>query len=152
MLPRAVYAFIGDIATTRSFSRVHAAVYRRLRGHGVDHALGCDIVLLETVGRRSGSRHEVPLFAFRDGARTIVIASRGGNSRAPAWYLNLRAHPEAVLRRDDVAHAVRASDARGEERERLWSIAARAYPGYETYRERTRRTIPVVVLEERTTG
>jgi deazaflavin-dependent oxidoreductase (nitroreductase family) len=147
-----VYGAIGDIATTRWFSRAHAAVYRRLRGRGVDRALGCDVVLLETIGRRTGTPHEVPLFAFRDGNRTVVIASRGGNARPPAWYLNLRAHPDAVLRRHDAAYTVRARDAVGQERERLWSIATRAYPGYETYRERTRRAIPVVVLEERAAG
>lgn len=152
VLPRVAYAAIGYIATTRLFSRVHAAAYHRLRGRGVDRALGCEIVLLETIGRRTGRRHEVPLFGFRDGPRTIVIASRGGSSEHPEWYLNLRAHPDAVLRRDDLARAVRARVAMGVERERLWSLAARGYPGYETYRELARRAIPVVVLEERATG
>lgn len=148
MLPRRVYALIGDVATTAAFSRLHALVYRALRGRGVDHALGCDILLLETRGRRTGRAHEVPLFAFHDGPRLIVIASRGGNTSHPGWYLNLRAHPDAVVRTGPLTRAVKARVATGPERLRLWAIAARAYPGYETYRERTHRTIPVVVLED----
>ena len=147
MLPRWVYAAIGDIATTALFSRLHAAVYHALRGRGVDHALGCEIVLLETVGRKTGRPHEVPLFAFRDGPRLVVIASRGGNARHPEWFLNLRSRPEATVRAGVKAAEVSARVATGAERERLWSLAARAYPGYETYRERTDRAIPVVVLE-----
>jgi len=152
VLPRRVYAAIGDVATTAPFSRLHALVYRALGGRGVDHALGCEIVLLETVGRKSGRPHEIPLFAFHDGPRLVVIASRGGNAHHPAWYLNLRACPEATVRIDAAARAVRARVATGVERERLWSLAAGAYPGYETYRERTGRAIPVVVLEDREPG
>lgn len=147
VLPRRVYAAIGDVATSAPFSRLHAFVYRALRGHVVDHAFGCEIVLLQTIGRRTGAPHVVPLFAFRDGPRLVVIASRGGNANHPAWYLNLKAHPLATVRIGAVAQKVEARDAAGLERERLWSMAARAYPGYETYRERTRRTIPVVVLD-----
>ena len=148
MLPERVYALIGDVATTAAFSRLHAAVYRVLRGRFVDRALGCDIVLLETRGRKTGRTHEVPLFAFHDGPRLVVIASRGGNDRAPAWYLNLRSHPDATIRSGGVVRHIRARIATGTERARLWHIAAGAYPGYETYRGRTRREIPVVVLQE----
>ncbi len=148
MLPRRVYAAIGDVFTSAPVSGLHAFVYRALGGRGVDRALGCEIVLLETVGRKTGQSHIVPLFGFRDGPRLVVIASRGGSAHHPAWYLNLRAHPLATVRTGAVAHEVRARDASGLERERLWSIAARAYPGYETYRERTHRTIPVVVLDD----
>jgi F420H(2)-dependent quinone reductase len=147
MLPRRVYAAIGDVATSAPFSRLHALAYRVFGGRGVDHALGCEILLLETVGRKSGRPHEVPLFAFRDGPHLVVIASRGGNPHHPAWYLNLRTHPLATVRIGAVVRHVCAREASGAERERLWSTAAQAYPGYETYRERTRRAIPVVVLE-----
>lgn len=148
VLPQRVYALIGDVATTAAFSRLHAAVYRVLRGHLVDRALGCDIVLLETRGRTSGRPHEVPLFAFHDGPRLVVIASRGGNDRPPAWYLNLRSHPDATVRSGGTTRPVRARVATGAERARLWRVAATSYPGYETYRARTAREIPVVVLED----
>lgn len=149
MLPQRVYALIGDVATTAAFSRMHAAVYRAFRGRLVDRALGCDIVLLETRGRKTGRPHEVPLFAFHDGPRLVVIASRGGNDRPPAWYLNLLADPEVQVRIDGTSHAMRARVATGAERARLWRLSAEAYPGYETYRGRTRREIPVVVLDAR---
>ena len=149
VLPQRVYALIGDVATTAAFSRLHAAVYRALRGRLVDRALGCDIVLLETRGRKTGRPHEVPLFAFHDGPHLVVIASRGGNDVAPAWYLNLLAHGEVVVRVDGTMREMRARVVGGAERARLWRLAAAGYPGYETYRARTRREIPVVVLEDR---
>lgn len=148
VLPQRVYKAIGDVATTALFSRLHSALYHRLGGRFVDRALGCDIVLLETRGRKTGRRHEVPLFAFRDGTRLVVIASRGGNDDPPAWYLNLLAHPDATVRVDDSSRAVWARVATGAERERLWTLAAKGYPGYETYRARTRREVPVIVLED----
>lgn len=148
VLPERVYRIIGDVATTAAFSRLHGTVYRALGGRLVDRALGCDIVLLGTRGRKTDRPHEVPLFAFHDGPRVVVIASRGGNDRPPAWYLNLLAHPDATLDFAGARRRVRARIAEGTERARLWRIAAAAYPGYETYRARTSREIPVVVLED----
>jgi deazaflavin-dependent oxidoreductase (nitroreductase family) len=100
-------------------------------------------------GRRSGRVREIPLYAFEDGNRLVVIGSNMGQDREPAWVGNLRARPEVCVRVRRELRAVRAREAAGEERERLWRLAAAGYPGYEDYARWTHRRIPVVVLEPR---
>jgi F420H(2)-dependent quinone reductase len=105
-------------------------------------------LLLTTTGRRSGRRFEMPLFYFPDGGAYVVIASKGGAPEHPDWFKNLAANPSAsvCVGRRDVA--VRARVAEGDERRRLWQIAAAAYPPYDDYQARAKdREIPVVVLE-----
>jgi len=105
-------------------------------------------LLLVTTGARSGQRRETPLFFVRDGARLVLIASKGGSRSHPDWYRNLRAHPECEVVLDGGTWRYRARDAAGAERERLWRLACDAYAGYQAYAERARpREIPVVVLE-----
>ena len=104
-------------------------------------------VTLTTTGRRTGQPRAVPLYAFPDGDRLVIVGSRGGAARHPAWVANLRAQPRAGVRvgRDD-RHVV-AREVDGAERERLWRLVCDAFPLYATYQRRTTRTIPVFVLE-----
>jgi deazaflavin-dependent oxidoreductase (nitroreductase family) len=105
------------------------------------------MLLLETVGARSGEPRETPLLYVPDGDRVMLIASNGGNPRHPGWYHNLRARPEvtALIGGRRVRYAVR--EAEGDGREALWKQAAAVYTGYEVYRERVgERQIPVVLL------
>jgi deazaflavin-dependent oxidoreductase (nitroreductase family) len=90
---------------------------------------------------------EVPLYAVEDGPRLVVIGSFAGRDEEPAWVGNLRARPDAQVRVGRTSRPVRAREAVGAERERLWTMAAHAYPGYEAYAKRTSRRIAVVVLE-----
>jgi deazaflavin-dependent oxidoreductase (nitroreductase family) len=122
-------------------------VLLRLTGGRVSSALIFPVVMIETVGAKSGKRRLTPLVATRDGERVVVIASRGGDARHPGWYYNLRAHPEvrAWLGGGERRYVAREAD--GDERERLWRLAADAYPGYDTYAARAGRRIPVMVLE-----
>lgn len=128
----------------------HAAVYRATRGL-VGHRLpGVPaMLLLEHVGARSGARRSTPLVYLEDGANVVLIASKGGYERNPAWFHNLRANPEATVQIGSARRAVRARIADSEERRRLWPRAVRAYSGYADYQRRTAREIPVVVLEPR---
>ena len=105
-------------------------------------------VVLTTIGMRSGTPREVPLYAVEDEDRFVVIGSNGGKERAPAWVGNLRALPEGTVRvgRKNVI-PVRAREAEGDERERLWTLAVASFPGYARYQARTSRRIPVIVLE-----
>ena len=83
----------------------------------------------------------------QDGDKYVVVASQGGAPRHPGWYRNLVKSPEVEVQvTGDVFKAV-ARTAAGEERERLWSLAARQWPDYDAYQRRTERQIPVVVLE-----
>ena len=129
---------------------LHVELYRRTRGligHRVPFAP--PMLLLDHVGARSGRRRTSPLAYVRDGDDYVVIASKGGHPRNPGWFHNLRAHPDTTIQVGAARHAVRARVAGPEERERLWPRAVKAWPGYESYQRRTRRTIPLVMLEPR---
>jgi deazaflavin-dependent oxidoreductase (nitroreductase family) len=108
---------------------------------------GRHLLLLTTTGARSGQRRTVPLLYFRDDGDIVLIASKGGHPRHPAWYHNVRAHPRVtVYARGEWTECV-AREAENAERTRLWARAVEVYPGYATYRERAAgRRIPVVVL------
>ncbi len=77
----------------------------------------------------------------------VIVGSRGGSAKDPAWATNLRALPRATVRLDDEEWTVRAYEVQGEERDRLWELVCAGFPLYETYRRRTTRTIPLFVLE-----
>jgi len=102
---------------------------------------------LVATGRRTGRTREVPLYAFEDGDRLVVIGSNAGGAREPAWVGNLRARPRAQVRIRRELRAVVAFEAAGEERERLWALVVEGYPGCALYAQRATRRIPVVVLE-----
>lgn len=128
----------------------HAWIYRASGGR-VGHRVpfAPPMLLLEHVGRKSGERRVSPLVYVEDGRDVVVVASKGGHPRHPAWYHNLRANPDTTVRIGRERRAVRARVATDDERQRLWPKAVATYPGYRGYRERTGRTIPLVVLEPR---
>ena len=142
------YRLVGLIGTSRLVRRLHPPVYRLTGGRWiVGRNLGMRNVIVTTVGRRTGRVRDVPLYAVDDGSRLVVIGSFAGRDEEPAWVGNLVAHPDATVRVGRQVRPVRAREAEGAERERLWAMAASAYPGYEAYARRTSRRIPVVVLE-----
>ena len=144
----AMYRLIGIVGTSRLVTRLHPHVYRATGGRGpIGRNFGIQNVIVTMTGRTSGKVREVPLYAVPEGDRMVIIGSNAGDDREPAWVGNLRATPRASLRVGREVRPVRAREAEGEERDRLWALAAAAYPGYETYRTRTARLIPVVVLE-----
>jgi deazaflavin-dependent oxidoreductase (nitroreductase family) len=104
-------------------------------------------LLLSTTGRTTGATRLTPLIYGRSGQSYVVIASKGGNPRHPAWYLNLKKHPECEIQVGHEHLKVRARDAEGEKREALWRQLAKIYPPYSDYQAATSRRIPVVVLE-----
>ena len=106
--------------------------------------------MLTTVGRSSGDLRSVPLFYFRDGRDFVLIGSKGGAPAHPAWFPNLVANPQAWLTANRRRIPVTAEVVEGDDRDRLWSIAATAYPSYNEYQERAApRQIPVVRLLRR---
>jgi deazaflavin-dependent oxidoreductase (nitroreductase family) len=146
-LPDRMYGLIGFVGTSRLVTRLHPHVYRLTGGRGpIGRNFGVQNVIVTMTGRKSGKLREVPLYAFADRDRYIIIGSNAGDDREPSWVGNLRAEPSARLRVGRRTWPVRAHEAQGEERDRLWGLAAAAYPGYEVYRAKTDRFIPVVVL------
>ena len=131
----------------RILGDIHKLVYR-LTGGKVGGRIGkLPVLLLTTIGRKSGQPRTQPLAYTRVGDGYAVIASKGGAAQHPLWYLNLRANPLAEVTVGRNTWQVRARDAEGEERERLWRALADLYPGYDRYAQKTGRRIPVAVLE-----
>ena len=102
---------------------------------------------LTTTGRKTGQARSVTLYAYEDGDRLVVVGSRGGAKADPAWALNLRANPHATIRIGKDDREVRAKEATGRERDRLWRLVTEAFPLYATYQRRTERPIPLFVLQ-----
>ena len=128
----------------------HTVVYR-VTGGLVGHRFPGvpPMLLLDHVGARSGTVRTAPLVYVEDGRNLVLVASKGGHPRNPAWFYNLRAHPETTVQVGSERRAVKARVATAKERQRLWPKAVATYGGYAGYQERTDRTIPLVVLEPR---
>ena len=125
----------------------HTGLYRLSGGRLGGKVQKAPVLLLTTTGRKSGKPRTQPLLYTRAGEAYVVIASKGGAPAHPLWYLNLKANPDAEITVGSETHKVRARDAEGDERDRLWRALADLYSGYDKYVEKTTRRIPVVVLE-----
>jgi deazaflavin-dependent oxidoreductase (nitroreductase family) len=111
-------------------------------------AAGLPVVTLTTVGVKTGQRRTARVLGIPDGERMVVIASNFGQRHHPAWYYNLRADPSAELTVDGMTRRVRAREAIGAERARLWESALQVYPGWRNYERRaSHREIGVFILE-----
>jgi len=105
------------------------------------------LLLLTTVGAKSGEPHTTPLTHSIDGDRMIVVASARGAPKHPAWYHNLVAHPDVTVEHNGESHPMRAIVADGQEYERLYKQHTSQYPFVMEHQERTKRRIPIVILE-----
>ena len=130
-----------------AFWRLHRALFELSGGRFIASTNGFPVLVLVSRGRKSGAAKRVALQHLSEGDAYVVIASFAGEPRHPSWWLNLRADPEAEVRVAGRATRVRAREAEGAERERLWSRFVAIDPAYEVYQRRTARRIPVVVLE-----
>lgn len=104
------------------------------------------LLLLTTIGARTGRRHTTPMMFHPDGDRVLVIASNMGAAKHPAWYLNLVADPRVTVEVGDETYEAVASPAEGAERKRLWSLLKQNYPFFAEHEQQTDRVIPVVIL------
>ena len=128
----------------------HTLVYRAtggLVGHRFPGAP--PMLLLDHVGAKSGTPRTAPLVYFEDGRDVVIVASKGGHPKHPAWYHNLRAHPDTTVQIGRERRAVQARVAGPDEHARLWPKAVATYGGYRDYQERTDREIPLVILQPR---
>jgi len=134
----------------KTFGKLHIPLYRASRGRLFGRMDRAPVLLLTTVGRRSGRPRTAPVVYLADGERLIVIGSNAGHERAPAWSLNLEANPIAdVELRGGERRQVRARIAAGEERAELWRKVNEMYSGFDDYSARTTREIRLFVLEPR---
>lgn len=132
----------------RHMTKGHVALYRATGGRiGHRFPAAPSMLLLDHTGARSGTRRTTPLVYFTDGDDLVIVASKGGHPRHPAWFHNLKANPETEVQVGAERRRVRARVADPGERARLWPKAVETYSGFRTYQERTGREIPLVVLE-----
>jgi deazaflavin-dependent oxidoreductase (nitroreductase family) len=122
-------------------------VYRLSGGKLGGRMKAARVLLLHHTGRKSGKRRVNPLLFLSDGDDLVIVASKGGTDKNPAWFHNLMAAPETTVEVGRERRRVRAHRATDEERERLWPRLVEIYPAYEDYQGYTDRRIPVVVLE-----
>jgi deazaflavin-dependent oxidoreductase (nitroreductase family) len=134
----------------RRLMGVHTQVYRLSQGMVGHRFPGAPpMLLLDHVGARSGVKRTTPLVYVEDGPDVVLVASKGGHPKHPAWYHNLRANPDTTVQIGSEHRPVHARVATPQERERLWPKAVATYSGYDGYQQRTEREIPLVVLEPR---
>jgi F420H(2)-dependent quinone reductase len=130
-------------------TRGHAWLVRRTGGRLGGRLMGAEVLVLRTTGRRSGEQRDSPVFFVRHGDGYAIVASNGASTRAPAWWLNLQAQPDAEALVRGTSHPVRARLATTNEIDELWPRFVRLYSGYAHYKAIATRELPVVVLEPR---
>ena len=130
------------------FGQEHIDRYEETDGkEGHDWEKGTKALILTTTGRKSGDDRKAPLIYGEADGNYLLVASKGGADKPPAWYLNLRANPEAKVQVWGDRFDVHARDASDEEKPRLWKVMTEEWPDYDQYQTKTERQIPVVVLE-----
>lgn len=133
-------------AIQNALTTAHTFLYRATNGAVGGRMVNSPVLLLTTKGRKSGKHRTVPLLYLADGDNVALVASNGGATKHPAWWLNLQIDPEAQIQIKGVRRRVRAERADAEEKRRLWPRLTAMYPGYKRYQEITNRDIPVVIL------
>jgi deazaflavin-dependent oxidoreductase (nitroreductase family) len=121
----------------------------RMSGGRISISVGWPIMELTHTGARSGKKRRTALLYATDGERIVLVASKAGAARNPAWYHNLKANPRCKVLARKRSGEYEAREAEGSERERMWAVANDLYAGYTAYQGRTERRIPVFVLEPR---
>jgi deazaflavin-dependent oxidoreductase (nitroreductase family) len=128
---------------------IHRSLLKLSGGRLGWNAANMPVIELTTVGRKSGQPRTVMLTSpLREGTTIVVVASRGGDDAHPAWFLNLRDHPEVeVAMKGEGKRRMRARVASPEERARLWPLVTADHKNYAGYQTKTAREIPLVLLE-----
>jgi deazaflavin-dependent oxidoreductase (nitroreductase family) len=122
----------------------------RARGGASDDPFdGRPLLLLTTIGAKSGQRHTTPLMYVPDGDRLLVIASNAGAPAHPDWYRNLVAHPQATIEVGNETFEAGAVVLAGAERQQVWDKIAASYPFFTDHQAKISREIPLIVLERK---
>jgi deazaflavin-dependent oxidoreductase (nitroreductase family) len=125
----------------------HVATYRLTGGRFLVGPLGRSrTVLVDQVGRRSKKRRTTPLLYLADGQDVVIVASKGGSHKHPAWWLNLREMETTTIQIGGERREVAVREATSEEKARLWPRLVEIWPDYERYQQRTEREIPLAIL------
>ncbi len=129
-------------------NNVHRAIFTATRGRVMGKFYGMPVLALTTTGRKSGEpRTSMLTSPIRDGERIVIVASKGGDPRHPAWFLNLKANPDVEVLYEGKKRKMRAHVATPEEKAGLWPRVVESYKGYGQYQTKTTREIPLVLLD-----
>jgi deazaflavin-dependent oxidoreductase (nitroreductase family) len=127
-------------------NRAHPAVIRLSRGKLGTKVGAAPVLLLTTTGRKSGKARTVPLCYLAEGDDLVIVASYGGDDRAPQWFGNLQADPAVTVEIDGTTTPMTATVADADAKARLWPQVVAMYKGYAGYQKKTDRDIPLVLL------
>ena len=128
------------------FARDQVDLYERSGGtEGTDNQ-GHPVIILTSVGARSGKLRKTPLMRVEHDGQYAVVASLGGAPQHPVWYYNLVANPHVELQDGPVKKDYQAAEVQGAERDLWWERAVAAWPDYAAYQQKTTRVLPVFVL------
>jgi deazaflavin-dependent oxidoreductase (nitroreductase family) len=123
------------------------ALYWATKGRLGERQLSYSMLLLHTIGRKSGKRRTHTLLYIRDGDDLVICASNNGSPRPPAWYLNLLASPRVWIQHGRIKREVIAETVGPEDRERLWRRLLEVRPQYADYQKTTSRVFPLIRLK-----
>lgn len=132
--------------STSEWSRKQAEQFEASQGQKANTMRGMPIIVLTTVGAKSGKLRKTPLMRVEHDGQYAVVASLGGAPQNPVWYYNIKQHPLVELQDGAVKREYMAREVKGEEKARWWERAVEAYPDYADYQKKTTRQIPVFVL------
>jgi deazaflavin-dependent oxidoreductase (nitroreductase family) len=132
---------------TSSWSRRHVEQYEATNGQKAGDLRGRPVIVLTTLGAKSGNLRKTALMRVEHHGVYAVVASLGGSPRNPAWYYNLKANPHVELQDGPVKRDYVAHEATGDEKAIWWERAVETWRDYAGYQKKTKRQIPVFVLE-----
>jgi deazaflavin-dependent oxidoreductase (nitroreductase family) len=133
--------------STQSYVRDQVALYESSGGTQGTTLRDLPVIILTSVGARSGKLRKTPLMRVEHDGHYAVVASQGGAPTHPLWYHNLVADPHVTLQDGPQVRDLVAREVTGEEKAAWWARAVAAYPDYDDYQAKTDRPIPVFVLE-----
>jgi deazaflavin-dependent oxidoreductase (nitroreductase family) len=132
--------------STSDWAREQTELFEQSGGTEGNTLRGMPIIVMTSVGARSGKLRKTPLMRVEQGGEYAVVASLGGAPKHPVWYHNLKKNPHVELQDGPVKHDYLAREVTGEEKAAWWERAVAAYPDYADYQKKTTREIPVFVL------
>ena len=131
---------------TKVFARANAFLLQITNGRLGSRMGKQSVLLLHTVGRKSGKSYTTPLSYYRDGENYLIVASNWGKEDPPDWFRNLVRHSRTTIQVKDTTLQVEARQAEGEEYQRLWEVVIRQNSQYLEYQKTLTRRIPIVIL------
>lgn len=135
------------LPSTSEWARTQAETYEASNGQEANLLRGVPIIVLTTVGAKTGALRKTALMRVEHEGRYLVVASKGGAPEAPAWYFNMRENAHVELQDGAAKRDYTARELEGDERAEWWARATAVWPDYDAYQDKTDRLIAIFVLE-----